>query len=598
MNTRASQKADLPLRLKDACERLLHPSVAAGEERERQLRLVQVLLAAPVLAALATAEIAVRQVGMAGSLVAVALVFGLGLLVPLALIATAKRQLMEPLALLLAPLALGALLAAAGGPASPLAVLSAAIAIEAGWIGRTRRAVAFGLAAAAGAVAIGAGIPAAFAAGTVAPSAWQWLVPLVYATTLLARLHFAAPASQEVASEPPSPALEEMVGTAVLRLQASGDVTYASSKVEALLGVAPEMLMGTGLFDRIHVADRIAWLSALTDIREGAGARLVGMRVRVPAKKPGLPAQALYRNFTCDLMGEAGEGRVIALLRQDADTAALEQTLAETRRMAELAMHSKDQILASVSHELRTPLNAIVGFSDILANEMFGKFANDRQREYVEMIREAGNHLLSVVNAILDVSKVESGAYGLQAESFSFEDAARFCVAMAAQQAEAKPLRLKAEIAKDIGAVHGDRRAVQQVLINLLSNAVKFTPAGEVKLTARRSGDRLEFTVSDTGIGISAEDLEHVGTPFMQVRNDYTRKCQGTGLGLALVKGLVRLQGGGMSIESAPGTGTQVHISLPAGPVDAEHGTEETGIVHGGANWNGGWYDDTLRKTA
>src|SRR5690606_16035343 len=124
---------------------------------------------------------------------------------------------------------------------------------------------------------------------------------------------------------------------------------------------------------------------------------------------------------------------------------------------------------------------------------------------------------------------------------------------------------------------------IQQVLINLLSNAVKFTPAGEVALTASRRGDRLEFTVSDTGIGISAEDLELLGTPFMQVRNDYTRTCQGTGLGLALVKGLVRLQGGGLSIESAPGMGTRVHVSLPAGPAVTDQKTEDSGFDESGA---------------
>src|SRR5690606_18130533 len=146
--------------------------------------------------------------------------------------------------------------------------------------------------------------------------------------------------------------------------------------------------------------------------------------------------------------------------------------------------------------------------------------------------------------------------------------------------------KLTADVAADIGTVHCDRRALQQVLVNLLSNAVKFTPAGEVKVTARRSGGRLELTVSDTGIGMSAEDLKRVGKPFMQVQNDYTRNCEGTGLGLALVKGLVRLQGGGMSIESAPGAGTRVHVSLPAGGTDDEREGEETDAL--ATNWNGG----------
>jgi cell cycle sensor histidine kinase DivJ len=581
--------------LKAACERLLHPSVETGEERARQARLLGILLAAPMLAALATAEIAARQMGLTSALSAAALVFGVGLLPPLVLITTAKRRIAEALALSLGAVTLGALIARSGGAISPLVVMSAGFVVEAAWLGRTRRAIVFGSSAAA--VAIGLGVALTALSGTDLPSAWQWLVPLVYAATLLVRWPFTGPAEGQVSSETPGLALEEMIGAAVLRLQVSGDVVHASPKLEEVLGVAPEMLLGTGFFDRIHVTDRVAWLSTLGDLREGAGPRTLRLRLRVPAA-PGLPIQAAYRSFIFDVAALQDAAGVVALLREDVSTAAAEEALAEARHVAEAACRSRDEMLASVSHELRTPLNAIVGFADLLANEMFGKFANDKQREYVEVIREAGTHLLSVVNAILDVSKVQSGAYGVEAKPFHFEDAVRLCMAMTTHQAQAKSVELKADIAGDIGTVRCDKNAVQQVLINLLSNAVKFTPSGEVKVTAHRSGDRLEFTVSDTGIGISAEDLELVGTPFMQVRNDYTRKCEGTGLGLALVKGLVRLQGGGLSIESAPGRGTRVHVSLPAGPADACREVEDSSFAASGANYNREWYDDALRKTA
>jgi two-component system, cell cycle sensor histidine kinase DivJ len=561
------------------------------------VRLLQVLFAAPVLAALATAEIAARQAGAAVTLASVAMVFGLGLLAPVALIAGARRGLVTALALVLGVAATGMLIAAGGGLASPLAVMSAAFVAEAGWTMRTKRAIGCGLVAAVAALLLAAGGSAFAVWGTVQASAWQWLVPLVYGVTVLARIPMASSAKEEEAAEQAAPALEEIVGAAILHLRTSGDLTYASPKAEGLLGIVPEMLLGSGLFDRIHVADRIAWLSALTDIREGAGARMVRLRIRIPAE-PGLPSQAVYRSFICDVIAQLGEDRVLAMLRHDAATAALEEALAEARQMAEGAVLARDQLLASVSHELRTPLNAIVGFSDVLANEMFGKFANEKQREYIALIREAGGHLLSVVNTILDVSKLRSGAYELQAEPFRFDEAVKLCMAMTAHQAESKSVHLTTDIPEDVGTVHCDRRAVQQVLINLLSNAVKFTPAGEVKVTARRSGDRLEFTVSDTGIGISAEDLKQVGKPFMQVQNDYTRQCEGTGLGLALVKGLVRLQGGGMSIESAPGAGTQVHVSLPVMPMELRRDLEELSAARCGANWNGGWKHDALRKTA
>jgi len=588
--------------LKAACERLLHPSVQGSELRGRQLRLLAVLLAGPVLAALATAELAVRQAGIVAALLSAAMVFGVGLLAPVALIATGRLKLIEPLSLALAAIATGVLVAGAGGITSPLAAMIAGLVIEAGWVARTRRAIGLGLFAAGAALALGAGGAGFLAAEGAMPSAWQWLVPLIYAATILVRLPLPAGAKEEPAPETAAPALEEIMGAATLRLQLTGDVIYASSQAEAVLGVAPEILLGSGLFDRIHVADRIAWLSAVTDLREGAGARMVRLRIRVPAEQ-GVPAHAAYRTFICDLItGTGGEG-IVALLRHDAVTAALKEELAEARLAAEGAVLARDQLLASVSHELRTPLNAIVGFSDVLANEMFGKFANDKQREYITLIREAGGHLLSVVNTILDVSKLRSGSYELKFEPFRFDDAVRLCMAMTAHQAEAKSVDLRVEIDEDVGTVHCDRRAVQQVLINLLSNAVKFTPAGEVKVTARRSGDRLEFTVSDTGIGISAEDLKRVGRPFMQVQNDYTRQCEGTGLGLALVKGLVRLQGGGMSIESAPGAGTRVHISLPAAPAETrrereDFGWEEPDAANSGANRNDEWYNDALRKSA
>ena len=570
--------------------------------RARQLRLLEVLLAAPVLAALATAEIALRRGGMEAALLSTAMVFGVGLLAPVALIVTGRSKFIEPLALALAAIATGVVVAGAGGIASPLAVMVLSLVIEASWVARTRRAVAFGLVAAGAAVVLGAGGAGFWATEGAIPSATQWLVPLIYAATILMRLAPLTHTKEEPASETPTLDFEEIMGAATLRFQPTGDVVYASPQAEEVLGVAPEILLGSGLFDRIHVADRITWLSAVSDMREGAGARMLRLRIRVPAEK-GVPTHAAYRTFICDLVaGPKGEG-MIALLRHDAVTAALEEELGQARLAAEGAELARDQLLASVSHELRTPLNAIVGFSDVLANEMFGKFANDKQREYITLIREAGGHLLSVVNTILDVSKLRSGSYELKSEPFRFDDAVRLCMAMTAHQAEAKSVDLRAEIDEDVGTVHCDRRALQQVLINLLSNAVKFTPAGEVKVTARRSGDRLEFTVSDTGIGISAEDLKKVGRPFMQVQNDYTRQCEGTGLGLALVKGLVKLQGGGMSIESAPGAGTRVHISLPATPVETRHEWEDLGwdepeAANSGANRNDEWYNDALRKSA
>ena len=594
--TRASSLIDWSQRFTGACERLLHPSVVETDERAHQLRLLKVLIAGPILAAWAVLQLSIFKLGPTAAFAWAAAAFGFGLLAPFALITTARRRFVEPITFLLAVGLIALLVAAGGGLASPLTLLSAGLAFETGWIRRTRRAVQAGvagglLAAFAGAAINGVLLPDA------EPSAWQWILPLIYAATILVRVPRDLIGNRQPVESRPALAVEEIIRAVVLRIQKSGDVLHASGTVDELFGVAPEMLLGTGLFDRIHIADRLGWLSAVTDLREGAHARTVRLRIRVPAS-PGMPTDAVYRSFLCDAVAESDSDDIIAVLRDDGAAADLEQALAQERQAAEDARLARDQLLASLGHELRTPLNAIVGFSDVLANEMFGSFAHQKQREYVELIHQSGGHLLSVVNAILDVSKLQSGTYDLQTELFRFEDAAQLCIAMTLREAEAKSIAVRLDIADDVGTVQCDRRALQQVLINLLSNAVKFTPSGEVMMSARRNGEWLELTVSDTGIGISADDLKRVGKPFTKVQNDHARQVEGTGLGLSLVKGLVRLQGGCMSIESSLGAGTRVHVSLPAGGSEKRHEPEATEAAPDRANWIDEWNNDALRKTA
>ncbi|TIV03270.1 MAG: HAMP domain-containing histidine kinase, partial [Mesorhizobium sp.] len=270
-----------------------------------------------------------------------------------------------------------------------------------------------------------------------------------------------------------------------------------------------------------------------------------------------------FRPFRLELLRGAREQDTFTfVLRENDEVAALREELATAREAAAAAEVAKGRFLAVVSHELRTPLNAIIGFSDMLLHEMFGAFRDPRQKEYVALVRESGQHLLSVVTSILDVSRIEAGAYATELEPFRFADAADLCRSMMRPLAEAKSIALGAQIAPDAGEINADRRAVQQILINLVSNALKFTPdGGSVVIGAKRVGSRLHFWVS--GIGIAEEDMANLGKPFMQIQNDYTRRFEGTGLGLSLVKGLVALHEGTMSIESAPGEGTTVTISLP-----------------------------------
>jgi len=254
----------------------------------------------------------------------------------------------------------------------------------------------------------------------------------------------------------------------------------------------------------------------------------------------------------------------IAIHRAETERQSLLEREQRAREQAQAANRAKDEFLATLSHELRTPLNAILGFSDILGGEYFGKLENNRQREYVGLIRQSGAHLLSVVNTMLDMSKIEAGRYELMLESFPIEDSIAACEAMLALQAKEKGLTLTSRVQRGLGEIVADQRALQQILINLVGNAIKFTDAGgAVTVDAALADGMLKLSVGDTGIGIASERLASLGQPFVQIQNDYTRRYAGTGLGLSLVKGLVALHGGSFSIASAPGEGTVITILIP-----------------------------------
>jgi cell cycle sensor histidine kinase DivJ len=340
------------------------------------------------------------------------------------------------------------------------------------------------------------------------------------------------------------------------------------------------------------VADRVAFLAALAAAQRGERGELE-IRFRISA--PGRPG-ALFRCFMVEFGAGDAAGEARLMLRDMAPVIEMREKVRQALEHVASTEVAKSRFLAAVSHELRTPLNSIIGFSDMLVHGMAGEFADKRQREYVELIRESGTHLLSVVNAILDVSKIEAGAYSIRPEPFVVAEAIELCRSMMAQQAHDKGVRLTAEVAPGAGEICADRRAVQQIMLNLLSNAVKFTPAGgEVAIEVQRRGSRLRLAVRDTGIGIAEEDLGRLGQPFMQVRNDFTRQFDGTGLGLSLVKGLVRLHEGEMTIESAPGEGTTVVVTLPvAGPAAAQP-RQRPALV---AGVDIGGFDEEFRKTA
>jgi signal transduction histidine kinase len=216
-----------------------------------------------------------------------------------------------------------------------------------------------------------------------------------------------------------------------------------------------------------------------------------------------------------------------------------------------------------MSHELRTPLNAVIGFSEVLQEEMFGEL-NPKQAEYVQDIHGSGKHLLSLINDILDLSKVEAGRMELDLAPFNLPASLENAMTLIRERAARHELRLDLEVDQRVGELVGDERKVRQVLLNLLSNAVKFTPpGGRVAVTAVPANGVIEISVSDTGIGIAPEDHEAIFEEFRQVGTDYAKKREGTGLGLSLAKRFVELHGGRIWVKSEVGKGSTFTFTLP-----------------------------------
>ncbi len=242
-----------------------------------------------------------------------------------------------------------------------------------------------------------------------------------------------------------------------------------------------------------------------------------------------------------------------------------EDELRAAMEQAEYANRSKSEFLANVSHELRTPLNAVIGFSEILHQEMFGPIGKVRYKEYARDIHASGVHLLSIINDILDLSKIEAGKFDLHESELDLSAVVAACVTLVRERAREGKLALRTELAAALPPLRADERAVKQILINLLSNAVKFTPAGGAVTVRARMDDAGHFllSVTDTGIGIAEKDMAKAMAAFSQVDNTVTRKFAGTGLGLPLVRLLAGLHGGEMSLESEVGVGTTVTVRLP-----------------------------------
>jgi two-component system, cell cycle sensor histidine kinase DivJ len=356
----------------------------------------------------------------------------------------------------------------------------------------------------------------------------------------------------------------------ISRHRRNGAVQFISPAAEAMLGMPVAQLAGHGLFDRVHVADRPAYLTALSDAARGE-VRSVEFRLR---REIGGSERShvdfIWVEMRCrPLEQDAGqdvtrEPEVVAVMRDITDRKLQEQALDHARSAAEAADAAKTRFLATMSHELRTPLNAIIGFSEMIAQEQVLMLDAARRKEYAQLINDSGQHLLSVVNGILDLSKMESGNFEISPEPFAPRESLLHCCNLLALKARESGIDLITDAPQDLPVMTGDPRAFKQIVLNLVSNAIKFTErGGQVTVAADVSGSHLFLRISDTGVGIAPDDLKRIGAPFFQAGKTYQRRHEGTGLGLSIVKSLVALHLGELTVQSTLGEGTAVTIKLP-----------------------------------
>ena len=367
--------------------------------------------------------------------------------------------------------------------------------------------------------------------------------------------------------------LARYMSDVISRHRRNGAVQFISPAAEMMLGAPAARLLGHGLFDRVHVADRPAYLTALSNAARGDEAASVEFRLRRERKlnENAGPSSGdfIWVEMRCrplDQMEQAGvsQAEVVAVIRDVTDRKIQEQSLELARNAAEQADAAKTRFLATVSHELRTPLNAIIGFSEMIAHEDTLQIDATRRKEYAKLINDSGQHLLSVVNGILDMSKIEAGSFEISPESFVPRGALMNCCNLLALKAREGGVDLVVNAPQELPEIFSDPRAFRQIVLNLVSNAIKFTDrGGRVTISANVEERNLMLCVSDTGIGIAADDLKRIGHPFFQAGKTYQRRHEGTGLGLSIVKSLVALHGGELAFQSEVDEGTRVTVTLP-----------------------------------
>jgi len=363
--------------------------------------------------------------------------------------------------------------------------------------------------------------------------------------------------------------LVENANSIILRMDTGGNITFLNKYAEKFFGYAKEEILGRNVVGTIVSPVDVSGqdLKAMMDDLVRNPSRYVenknenmlrsGERVWIAwTNKAIIDRDGCVREIICI-------GNNITRLKQ------AEEEILKAKDAAERANRAKSSFLANMSHELRTPLNAIIGFSELMKDESVGPL-NEKQKEYSGYIWESGKHLLSLINDILDLSKVEAGKMELDQGEFDLKGLLERSISFVSDKASKQKITLSVDTGEGVGVVRADERKIKQVIFNLISNSMKFTPAGgKVGIEARRSApEEVLVCVWDTGIGIEAKDSHKVFAEFEQISSDYSRKYAGTGLGLPLSKRFIELHGGKMWFESeGKGKGSRFYFTLPVKPV-------------------------------
>ena len=358
---------------------------------------------------------------------------------------------------------------------------------------------------------------------------------------------------------------------AVLRLAPGGEALFVSRSVESLFGCQRFELTGQGLAEHVHIQDRPIYLTALSEAANDDKPRTIEIRMRKDVDGGGAIPHFVWVEFGLSPIhpapGMSGPFEVMVLMRDISERVAQREEMERARLAAQEASLAKSRFLATIGHELRTPLNAVVGFSDMLRNGI-GTAGAESQREYADLIHQSGLHLLDTVNMLLDMSKIEAGKFELQIEEFAPETLLAPSIGIVEPLAKERRVGISIEVSPDLPQILGDERAYRQIAINLLSNAVKFSNQnGQVHVSLSQRGQHVALSVADTGIGMDPATVARLGEPFFQANGGLSRRFEGSGLGLSIVKGLVDLHQGRLDIRSRPGKGTIMTVLMPiSGP--------------------------------